>query len=83
MNNEENQRTKESNFDISNDFIPSSISSFTPNKKTKYKKGDKVSHKMFGEGVVIGIEDDMLKIAFSYPYGLKKINKSFKGLSKI
>lgn len=49
---------------------------------TRYKKSDKVLHTMYGEGVIISINDDILQIAFNYPHGLKKISSKFKGLSK-
>ena len=37
------------------------------------RNGDSVIHKIYGEGVVIGNDGGVLQIAFSHPYGIKKI----------
>ncbi len=64
------------------DEIPSPIHVEQPKpSKTKFKKDDIVIHPKFGEGVVIKAKRDMLDIAFSYPYGIKKI-AIFPGLRK-
>ena len=47
----------------------------------KFKKGDTVIHPKFGEGIIIKVKREMLEIAFTYPYGLKKI-AIFPGLKK-
>ena len=49
--------------------------------KVKFKKGDAVIHPKFGEGIIIKVKREMLEIAFTYPYGLKKI-AIFPGLKK-
>ena len=38
-----------------------------------YRNGDSVVHKVFGEGVVISSDGNILTIAFSHPHGVKKI----------
>jgi len=48
----------------------------------KYKKGDEVIHKIFGEGIVVDIEDKVLSIAFPYPHGVKKILSTHSSISK-
>lgn len=64
------------------DEIPSPIHVEQPKpSKTKFKKDDIVIHPKFGEGVVIKAKREMLDIAFSYPYGIKKI-AIFPGLKK-
>ena len=50
--------------------------------KTALKKGDKVKHEVFGEGIVVTIENKIATIAFSYPHGVKKILASHPSLSK-
>lgn len=45
-------------------------------------KGDKVIHNIFGEGVVISLDEDVATIAFPMPHGIKKILESHPGLSK-
>ena len=42
-------------------------------KDSIYRNGDSVIHKIYGEGVVIGNDGGVLQIAFSQPYGIKKI----------
>ncbi|MFW5794019.1 MAG: ATP-dependent helicase [Bacillota bacterium] len=45
------------------------------------KVSDKVNHKVFGKGVVVEVKGDLVKIAFSVPYGIKTLVKdhpSFK-----
>ena len=56
---------------------------FTENKESyhDYHISDVVEHKVFGEGVVVGVEGDILSIAFSHPHGVKKLfanHPSFK-----
>ena len=45
--------------------------------------GDHVSHKEFGEGVVITIDKSIATIAFPHPYGIKKIMKNHKSITKL
>ncbi len=54
-----------------------------PQKRVRYRKGDKVEHTMYGEGIIIAVEDNNLKIAFAFPYGIKKIVSTFAGIKKI
>ncbi len=42
-------------------------------KDEMYRNGDTVIHKIYGEGVVIGIDSGVLQIAFAFPHGVKKI----------
>lgn len=42
-------------------------------KDDLYRNGDTVIHKIYGEGVVIGIDNGVLQIAFAFPHGIKKI----------
>ena len=39
-----------------------------------FKENDTIVHDVFGEGVVLKIEDDIATIAFSFPYGVKQIS---------
>ena len=45
-------------------------------------KGDKVTHQVFGDGVVITVDDDIATIAFPMPHGIKKILESHPSLKK-
>lgn len=53
-----------------------------PPQKSKYRNGDIVIHKVFGEGVVISIDGPVLSIAFPHPHGIKKIASTFPGIRK-
>lgn len=46
-----------------------------------YALGDKVNHKVFGDGVIVGINDNLLSIAFKE--GIKKVVKNHPTLSKL
>ncbi len=46
-----------------------------------YRLGDKVNHKLFGDGVIVGMADNILTIAFKE--GIKKVVKNHPTLSKI
>ena len=46
-----------------------------------YQLGDKVNHKIFGDGVIVGMDDRMLTIAFKE--GIKKVLKNHPTLSKL
>ena len=51
-------------------------------KDTNYRNGDIVIHKIYGEGVVIGIDMGVLQIAFSHPHGIKKILATHPSIHK-
>ncbi|CCV63702.1 DNA helicase II [Alteracholeplasma palmae J233] len=49
----------------------------------RFNPGEKVSHIVFGEGVVIRIDDDIATIAFSMPHGIKKLLQTHPSIKKI
>ena len=51
-------------------------------KNTTYRNGDIVIHKIYGEGVVIGMDMGVLQIAFSHPHGIKKILATHPSIHK-
>ncbi len=51
-------------------------------KASSIKKGDKVIHDKFGEGIVINVQQGMAQIAFAYPHGVKKIMAGHPSLKK-
>ena len=57
-------------------------SSGTPKGKG-VRKGDKVSHSAFGEGIVVNVQSGIAQIAFPYPAGIKKISASHPSLKVI
>lgn len=53
------------------------------NQYTEYRDGEKIIHDDFGEGIIISVDKSILTIAFSLPYGIKKIMKGHKSIKKI
>ncbi len=51
-------------------------------KTAEYSTGDHVIHDIYGEGVVVAV-GSILTIAFSHPYGIKKIMKGHKSIRKV
>ena len=59
-------------------------------KEDKFRKedvsfttGDHVNHPDFGDGVVVMIDKSIVTIAFPHPYGVKKMMKNHKSLTKV
>ncbi|WP_225696026.1 ATP-dependent helicase [Candidatus Phytoplasma sp. AldY-WA1] len=50
--------------------------------KTSYKVGDKVMHNIFGKGLIISVNKDILSIIFK-PHGIKKILITHNSFKKI
>lgn len=48
-----------------------------------FKKGDIVMHTIYGRGVVVDIQGDLVSIAFAKNYGVKKLLKNHKSLRKM
>ena len=64
------------------------VSSFC--KEEKFNKenvdinaGDHISHPEFGIGIVVMVDKSIVTIAFPHPYGVKKMMKNHKSLTKI
>lgn len=51
-------------------------------KKGTIRKGDLVNHEVFGDGVVIKLEDSLAVIAFDQKYGIRKILAKHPSLTK-
>jgi len=48
----------------------------------EYKSGEVVNHLSFGRGVVIGVDERFVTVAFDKRFGIKKFLKNYKGLKK-
>ena len=60
---------------------------FKTNKKIKesnetYETGELVVHDIFGEGVIVSVDKNILTIAFAHPHGIKKIMKNHTSIRK-
>ncbi|VEU83095.1 ATP-dependent helicase [Acholeplasma hippikon] len=58
-------------------------SSPTQKNTTFLNAGDKVNHIVFGEGIVVGVEDGIATIAFKMPHGIKKLLENHPSIKKI
>lgn len=67
---------------INNVFNKPSTNIVLPSKSS-YKIGDKVNHKAWGLGVVVGVNGDNLNIAFDVAIGLKTLKANHPSYSKV
>ena len=51
-------------------------------RTNNFKKADVVIHDDFGEGIVIRVEDDTIRVAFNFPHGTKTLSRKFKGIRR-
>lgn len=58
------------------------LSSANDNSKAKIKKGDLITHSVFGDGVVISLKDGVAQIAFDHKYGIRKLAANHASISK-
>lgn len=64
-------------------FLEQEIKSYDLKEVNKFKKGDLVNHKVFGEGIVLSCEDLMVKVAFGVPHGIKVLVSTHPSLTKL
>ena len=79
-------------------FLPISLAAqddmyFRPQKTDKkdvlrdedvdYQVGDYVVHDTFGAGRVVEVTNSLVSVAFKHPYGIKKLMKNHKSLTKV
>ena len=48
----------------------------------KFRNGDMVTHDAFGDGIVIEVNPDTMRVAFGMPHKTKTISLQFKGIRK-
>jgi len=51
--------------------------------KCRFKVGEKVIHKVFGKGVVVQIDGQVVKVAFGLEFGVKNLSADHPSLSKL
>ncbi len=54
----------------------------TTENTEEFRPGDVVNHLTFGRGVIVGIDERFVTVAFAKNYGIKKMLKNYKGLRK-
>jgi DNA helicase-2/ATP-dependent DNA helicase PcrA len=67
-------------------YDSNTIADFQNNYNTEiinFKIGDVIVHTIFGSGVIIGINGDMLDIAFKSPFGIKSLIKNHKSIKRL
>lgn len=72
--------------EIDNSHFSSSISTKIEDnidEDTEYMVGDHVVFEPYGEGVIVGIKDRVLTVAFRNPYGIKMLIKGHKKIRKV
>ena len=52
-------------------------------EEVDYQVGDFVYHETFGTGRVVEVTNTLVSVAFKHPYGVKKLMKNHKKLSKV
>ena len=73
---------KESNFFSKKVLNVAKLENLNNYKKNDLNKGDKITHKKFGIGLVISVTGDNCIIAFPHPFGIKKLLKDHPAISK-
>lgn len=53
------------------------------NNNQEFKEGDHINHTEYGEGVIISVDKSIITVAFAHPYGVKKLMKNHRSISKI
>jgi DNA helicase-2/ATP-dependent DNA helicase PcrA len=53
------------------------------NDTIDFKIGDTIAHVVFGAGVIVGIKENLLDIAFKAPYGVKTLVKNHKAIKRM
>ena len=51
-------------------------------EEVDFNTGDIIEHDVYGRGVIISINNDILTVAFNKKYGIKKLLKNYKGIKK-
>jgi len=52
-------------------------------ENVEYQVGDYVYHETFGTGRVVEVTNTLVSVAFKHPYGIRKLMKNHKKLSKV
>jgi DNA helicase-2/ATP-dependent DNA helicase PcrA len=51
-------------------------------EETRFKEGDVLTHTTFGDGIVVGMQGQLVVVAFDYPIGIKSLLATHSSLSK-
>lgn len=53
------------------------------NDDTDFNVGDMIHHTDYGNGIVTAVDKSIITVAFSHPFGIKKLMKKHKSISKV
>ncbi len=53
------------------------------NETINFKIGDRVTHKVFGYGVVVGVHDENIDVSFNKPHGMKTLIKNHTAIKRV
>ncbi len=68
---------------ISGEEVPSFDKEKAIDETIEYNLSEKVVSDRYGEGVIVGIDSNVLTIAFAHPIGIKKMIKGHKSIRKV
>ena len=54
-----------------------------PTGEMSLKTGDKINHKVFGDGLIVSVSGITITVAFKAPYGIKQLNGNHPSIRKI
>lgn len=74
------ENNRKSVFKKVNNFVKEEMFNKTD---TEYQTGDLISHTEYGQGVIISVDKSIITVAFPHPYGVKKLMKNHKSISKV
>ena len=70
-------------YDENSIAIENKINDDNIDNSLEYNFGEKVMHDTYGEGIIVGIDEKIISIAFPHPYGIKKFIKGHKSIRKV
>ena len=73
----------ENNLDKEKDVSEKIVKEDLIDETQEYKLGEKVEHNIYGVGVIVGIKDKTIDVAFSHQYGIITFMKGHKVIRKV
>ena len=72
-----------SSSDVKRIPISKPVTNSTAKSDVLFNVGDKISHKAFGNGIVVYVAGDLITVAFSAEYGIKKLKANHPAIRKL
>ena len=66
-----------------NSYEPKRDFKTTVKTKLGYKPGDKIMHKVFGKGIIVRVDGQVITVAFSKEYGIKTLMSDHPSITRI